>query len=88
MPLNVDEYCLLLLCPMTKIRNGRGVGWKENKNCNFKYENFGAAFYDFPHLPSQPCFMDLVQVDQFMVPYLLNPITYGYETCTIEYSKD
>jgi len=32
--------------------------------------------------------MDLIWVDQFMVPYLLNPITYGYETCTIGYSKD
>jgi len=29
--------------------------------------------------------MDLVQVGQFMVPYLLNPTTYGYETCTIEH---
>ena len=29
-------------------------------------------------------FMDLVWVGQFVVPYLLNPITYGYETvCTI-----
>ena len=27
--------------------------------------------------------MDLVWVGA--VPYLLNPITYGYETCTIEY---
>ena len=31
--------------------------------------------------------MDLVHVGQFVVPYLLNPITCGHETYTIIYSK-
>ena len=33
-------------------------------------------------------FHGLVWVGWFVVPYLLNPTSYGHETCTIGYSKD
>jgi len=37
---------------------------------------------------SQPYFMDLVRVGDFVLAYLPNPTCYGHETCTIGYSKD
>ena len=37
---------------------------------------------------NQLCFMDLVHVGEFVLAYLLNPTSYGHETCTIGYSKD
>ena len=37
---------------------------------------------------NQLCFMDLVWVGWFVVPYLPNPTSYGHESCTIGYSKD
>ena len=37
---------------------------------------------------SQPYFMDLVRVGEFVLAYLPNPTSYGHETCTIGYSKD
>jgi len=32
--------------------------------------------------------MDLVHVGELVLAYLLNPTSYGHETCTIGYSKD
>ena len=37
---------------------------------------------------NQLCFMDPVHVGEFVLAYLLNPTSYGHETCTIGYSKD
>ena len=37
---------------------------------------------------SQPYFMDLVRVGEFVLAYLPKPTSYGHETCTIGYSKD
>jgi len=37
---------------------------------------------------NQLYFMDLVHVGEFVLAYLLNPTSYGHETCTIGYSRD
>ena len=37
---------------------------------------------------TQPICVNLVYVGDFVLSYLLNPTTYGHETCTIGYNKD
>ena len=37
---------------------------------------------------TQPIYVNLVYVGDFVLSYLLNPTTYGHETCTIGYNKD
>ena len=37
---------------------------------------------------SQPIFMNLLCMGEFMLPYLDNATCYGHETCTTGYNKD
>ena len=37
---------------------------------------------------TQPICVNLVYVGDFVLSYLLNPTTYGHETCTTGYNKD
>ena len=37
---------------------------------------------------TQPICVNLVYMGDFVLSYLLNPTTYGYETCTTGYNKD
>ena len=37
---------------------------------------------------SQPYFMDMVRMGEFVLAYLPNPTSYGHDTYTIGYSKD
>ena len=37
---------------------------------------------------TQPICVNLVYMGEFVLSYLLNPTTYGHETCTTGYNKD